>query len=160
MIVLYSITFVFLLWSLIKNKKKTGQALLIGWKGLKKILPPFIEVLILVSIALYFIPDSLITGYLGANSGFVSVVVGGLLGSVAIIPGFIAYPMTAVLIKNGVGYMAAASFITTLMMVGVLTFPLEKEYFGIKVALIRNMISFILALIIALVIGFFYGETL
>ncbi|MBU0580083.1 MAG: permease, partial [Candidatus Margulisbacteria bacterium] len=125
MLFLYLITIIFLAWSLIKDRKKTVQALLIGWKGFLRLLPPFIEVLILVSIALYFIPDSLIARYLGANSGFISVIIGGLLGSIAIIPGFIAYPMTAVLLKNGVGYMAAASFITTLMMVGIFTFPIE-----------------------------------
>lgn len=160
MVLLYSITTLFLIWSFFKDKQKTVNVLIIGWKGLLKILPPFIEVLILVAVALYFLPDNLIARYLGANSGFIAVIVGGLLGSIAIIPGFIAYPMTAVLIKNGVGYMAATSFITTLMMVGVFTFPIEKEYFGVKVTIIRNIISFILAIIIAVVIGLFYGETL
>ncbi len=38
--------------------------------------------------------------------------------------------------------MVLAAFTTTLMMVGVMTYPVEKEYFGAKVTIIRNLISF------------------
>jgi len=160
MILLYSITFIFLCWSFISDRQKTCKALKIGWQGLQRIIPPFFEVLILVSIALYFVPQELIARYLGANSGFISVLIGGVVGSIAIMPGFIAYPLTAVLLNNGVGYMAASAFITTLMMVGIFTIPLEKEYFGWKVALIRNLISLFIALLIAIAIGLIYGEAL
>ena len=51
-----------------------------------------------------------------------------------------------------------AAFTTTLMMVGILTYPVEKEYFGAKVTIIRNVVSFFIALIVALVIGIFFGE--
>jgi len=45
-----------------------------------------------------------------------------------------------------------------LMMVGILTYPVEKEYFGVKVTIVRNVISFGIALIIALIIGICFGE--
>ena len=51
-----------------------------------------------------------------------------------------------------------AAFTTTLMMVGILTAPIEKEYFGVKVTVIRNVISFLIALIITVVVGIFFGE--
>ncbi len=54
--------------------------------------------------------------------------------------------------------MVLSAFTTTLMMVGVLTYPIEKEYFGMKVTVIRNVISFFIAIIVALVIGIFFGE--
>jgi len=54
--------------------------------------------------------------------------------------------------------MVLAAFTTTLMMVGVLTYPIEKEYFGIKVTIIRNTISFFIALVVAVIIGIFFGE--
>jgi uncharacterized membrane protein YraQ (UPF0718 family) len=40
-------------------------------------------------------------------------------------------------------------------MVGVLTLPLEAKYFGLKISIIRNVLSFIGALVIGLVIGIF-----
>jgi ABC-type nitrate/sulfonate/bicarbonate transport system permease component len=51
-----------------------------------------------------------------------------------------------------------AAFSTTLMSVGVLTYPLERQYFGVKVTLVRNAISFLIALIVAVVIGLVFGE--
>jgi len=39
------------------------------------------------------------------------------------------------------------------MMVGVVTFPLEAKYFGNKVAAIRNILNFITAIIIGLLVG-------
>jgi len=54
--------------------------------------------------------------------------------------------------------MVLAAFTTTLMMVGVLTAPIEKAYFGMRVTILRNVISFFIALIVAVVIGLFFGE--
>jgi len=55
-------------------------------------------------------------------------------------------------------YMVLSAFTTTLMMVGVLSYPIEKEYFGVKVTIIRNVISFFIALVIAVMTGIFFGE--
>ncbi len=54
--------------------------------------------------------------------------------------------------------MVLSAFTTTLMMVGVLTYPIERQYFGRSVTLIRNAISLIIALIVALVVGLVFGE--
>ena len=54
--------------------------------------------------------------------------------------------------------MVLSAFTTTLMMVGIITFPIEKEYFGVKVTVIRNVISFFIALIVAVITGIFFGE--
>ncbi|MCK7518398.1 MAG: hypothetical protein MZV64_12095 [Ignavibacteriales bacterium] len=63
------------------------------------------------------------------------------MGSVALIPGFIAYPLCGILIKNGVAYSVIAVFITTLMMTGFITLPVEAKFFGWKVSMIRNLFS-------------------
>ena len=46
-----------------------------------------------------------------------------------------------------------ATFMTTLMMVGVVTLPLEIKYFGKHVAIARNALNFAAAIIIGLVVG-------
>ncbi|RAL68816.1 hypothetical protein C1G86_1545 [Dehalococcoides mccartyi] len=46
-----------------------------------------------------------------------------------------------------------ATFMTTLMMVGVVTLPLEIRYFGKRVAITRNLLNFVAAIIIGLVVG-------
>jgi len=67
----------------------------------------------------------------------------------------VAFPLAALLLKSGVGYAVVAVFITTLMMVGVLTLPLEIRFFGRRVALLRNGLSFIGALIVGALIKVF-----
>ena len=90
----------------------------------------------------------------------IDVFIATILGSITLMPGFIAYPMCGILLQKGVSYLVISAFTTTLMMVGILTFPVEKEYFGIRVALIRNVIGLIIAIVIAIAIGFIYGEIL
>ncbi len=49
--------------------------------------------------------------------------------------------------------MPAVAFLTTLTMVGIVTFPLEKKEFGLKFAVTRNALSFVSALVIAMMMG-------
>jgi uncharacterized membrane protein YraQ (UPF0718 family) len=125
---------------------------------LVKILPAFLVMLVLVSIVLFLVPESLISTYLGGNNRYVGVLIGAVLGSVVLMPGFIAYPLCGILLQKGVAYMVLSAFSTTLMMVGVLTYPVEKAYLGTKVTVIRNLISFAIALLVALATGLFFGE--
>ena len=43
------------------------------------------------------------------------------------------------------------------MMVGIVTLPMEIKYFNKKVAILRNVISFVLSIGIAYSIGFILG---
>jgi hypothetical protein len=38
-------------------------------------------------------------------------------------------------------------------MVGVLTFPVEKAYLGVRITVIRNVLSFIGAILISILVG-------
>lgn len=119
----------------------------------RNVLFPFLSILILVSVLLYFVPPSVIRKYLGANSGVLGFAIAALVGSVTLIPGFISYPIAAGLIQQGASFAIVATFMTTLMMVGVVTLPLEIKYFGKTVAITRNVLNFIAAIIIGLVVG-------
>ena len=157
---LYLITAFAILISFIADRKKTFMAIKIALKKFVKILPAFLIMLILVSIVLFLVPDKTISNYLGNNNKFVGMIFASFFGSITLIPGFIAFPLCGILLKKGVSYMVLSAFTSTLMMVGVLTYPIEKEYFGIKVTVIRNVISFIIAIIVALMTGIFFGEVL
>ena len=128
-------------------------------KKLGRILPNYLKLLILIAVVLFF-AEGLIVKYLGGENSLFGLAVGLLLGSVTMMPGFIAYPLSGILVERGVLYMVVAGFVTTLMMVGVLTFPVEKEYFGVKATVIRNGMSFIIAAVIAAAMGVVYGEVL
>ena len=124
-----------------------------GWNMFKNVLPPFLNILVLVSVLLYLVPPSVISRYLGANSGVVGFSIAAVVGSVTLIPGFISYPIAAGLIQQGASYAVVATFMTTLMMVGVVTLPLEIRYFGGKAAILRNSLNFVAAIAIGLLVG-------
>jgi len=158
MFYLYGLTGLSLVISFIFSKEKTMKALKIAWKKFLKILPAFIKMLILVSIILYIFPDRVIIKYLGGNNIFKGTILASIIGSLSLMPGFIAFPLSGILLQKGVSYMVLSAFTTTLMLVGILTFPVEKEYFGTKLTIVRNIVSFIISIVIALAVGLFYGE--
>lgn len=135
------------------DRKKTVEGFKRGWKMFKSILIPFLDILILVSVALYLIPPAIISRYLGPESGAIGLAMAAVIGSITLIPGFISYPIAAGLIQQGASYTVVATFMTTLMMVGVVTLPLEIRYFGKLVAITRNSLNFVAAVIIGLVVG-------
>jgi hypothetical protein len=54
--------------------------------------------------------------------------------------------------------MVLSAFSTTLMMVGVVTFPMERSYLGARLALVRNVTSLLIAVVVAVVTGLVFGE--
>jgi uncharacterized membrane protein YraQ (UPF0718 family) len=158
MYILYGVTAVCLIASIIASRRKTLQALTIALRRFLNILPNFAIMLILVSIVLFLVSDNIIAQYFGVENKYLGLLLASLLGSVTIMPGFIAFPLAGILLSKGVPYMVLAGFTTTLMMVGVLTYPIEKPFLGTKVTIIRNTISFFIALSIAIVVGIFFGE--
>lgn len=155
---LYVITIFAIILSFIANFRKTIEAIKIAIKKFLNILPAFLIMLILISVILFLVPEKTITDYLGNNNKFVAMILASFFGSITLMPGFVAFPLCGILLQKGVSYMVLSAFTTTLMMVGILTYPIEKEYFGIKVTIIRNLISFCIAIIVALMIGIFFGE--
>jgi uncharacterized membrane protein YraQ (UPF0718 family) len=156
-IIFISLSVILTLVSFLLDRKKTVAGLKKGWKMFRNVLFPFLIVLILVSVVLYFIPKDFIGQYLGSNSGVTGFVIAALVGSIALIPGFISYPIAAGLVQQGAAYSVVATFMTTLMMVGVATLPLEVKYFGKMIAIIRNVLNFFAAMVIGLLVGLIMG---
>ena len=138
-----------LLWSYSKDRKKTIKSLKMAKGMFLKTAVDIIGVLALVGLVLAAIPDNLIQSLLGNSNNFLSSLYGAVIGTVTIIPAFIAFPLADSLVKSGANLIAIAAFITTLTMVGFATFPIEIEHFGKKFTIIRNSLSFIFALLIA-----------
>jgi len=155
---LYIATGLAVLISFIADSERTLKAFKMALKKFVTILPAFLGMLMLVSIVLFLIPDRVISQYLGSSNIFTGVLFASFFGSITLMPGFIAFPLCGILLKKGVIYMVLSAFTTTLMMVGIITYPIEKAYFGTKVTIIRNIISLFIALIVAVMTGIFFGE--
>lgn len=139
--------------SLIKNKKKTIDSMKMAKGMMKNMIGQIIGILFLIGLILTFIPPEAIKSVLGKSNLFVSTIISALAGSVTLIPAFVAFPLVGSFVNVGASIVPAVAFLTTLTMVGVVTFPLEKQEFGLKFAVTRNVLSFIFAVLIALMMG-------
>lgn len=151
--ILYLLAIVIVLLSFCKDRDKTKLALQKSWKSFNNILPSVLFLLLLISLVLALLNENIISSLLGEQSGILGIGIAAVIGSIALIPGFVAFPMAAELLKVNAGYAQIAMFISSLMMVGVTALPLEARYFGKKTAIKRNLFSLIAAIIISCVIG-------
>ncbi len=151
--IFYGLAIILLIISFLKDKKKTKMALKKAWKAFENILPEFLVVILLVGLLLAILNPDTISKIIGSESGWFGVILAAAIGSITLIPGFVAFPTAALLLENGAGYMQIAAFISTLMMVGIVTIPVEIKYFGKKISILRNGLAFIFSLIVAFIIG-------
>jgi len=150
---LWGITGAAFIASIVKDKQKTFNSMKMAKGMMKNMVGQIIGILLLIGLILTFIPPEVIKSTLGESNTFISTIVSALAGSITLIPAFVAFPLVGSLVDAGASIIPAVAFLTTLTMVGLVTFPLEKREFGLKFAIIRNIFSFVFAVIIALVMG-------
>jgi len=156
---LYIIMTILLIISVIFDRGKTWKAIRRGTKKLLKILPNYLKILVLLALIMSF-SENFIVEYLGGQNILLGSLLGIITGSIVMMPGFIAYPLAGVLLARGVSYTVIAGFVISLKMVGVVTYPVEKEYMGVKGTIYRNVASLIITFILTFVMGLYYGEVL
>ena len=151
--ILYALAIAGLAISFFKDRKKTKQALIKAWKAFENILPQILTIFLVIGFALAIFPPEMIRRLLGSESGSWGVLAAAALGSVTLMPGFVAFPLAAALLKSGAGYMQLAAFVSTLMMVGVITIPIERKTFGLRATITRNVAALAFSFIVAIIIG-------
>lgn len=154
---LYALAAAALLASLAKDRKKTLAALKKAIKAFEGILPQFLVVLLLVAAILALLDTGTISRFLGMGSGIWGILAASLVGAVTLIPGFVAFPIAAGLLSQGAGATQIAAFVSSLMMVGVVTLPMEMKYFGKRAALARNSMAFVFSIVAAFFVGWVAG---
>ncbi|GAA3663062.1 permease [Asaccharospora irregularis] len=147
--ILYSISIFLLLISFFKDKNKTKKALIKALKSFENIMPQFLSIIIVISVILSILDTDTISHLIGKNSGFIGVFLSSIVGSITMMPTFVAFSTANTLLENGAGYSQVAALVSTLTMVGVITFTLEAKYIGKKTAFFRNLIAFFFSFIVA-----------
>lgn len=148
-LILYTVALVLLTLSVLKSRSKTRMAFLKALKALENILPQFLAVLVIVSVVLAVFNAETISLFLGAGSGFPGALTAALVGAVTLIPGFVAFPAAGELLRGGAGVYQIAAFVSSLMMVGVVTLPMEMRFFGRRAAFTRNALAFLFSFVAA-----------
>ncbi|HEC87945.1 MAG TPA: permease [Thermoplasmata archaeon] len=152
-IIINGIAVIGLLIAFIKDKKKTIKSLKMAGKSFIKMLPMVFVIIIVIGLLLGFVSPDQISKFVGEQSGFGGILFVSVAGAVMHIPALLSFPLASSLLKDGASVSAVAAFITTLTMIGTITLPLEIKELGKKMAILRNGLSFIVAIIIALIMG-------
>ena len=133
--ILYGITLILLGISIVKDRQKTKRALKKALMTFLNILPQLLVVILLVAVLLSLLDEQLILAVIGTDSGFFGVL------------------LSAIVLEQGAGIMQIAAFVSTLMMVGIVTLPVEIRYFSKPLVIYRNSLAFLFSLLVALIIG-------
>jgi len=152
-IIINGIAVVALLVAFIKDRKKAIKSLKMAGKSFIRMLPMVFIIIIIIGLLLGFVPPAQISRFVGDQSGIGGVLLIGIVGAIMHIPALLSFPLAASLLESGASVTAVVVFITTLTMIGTITLPLEIKELGKKIALLRNGMSFVIAIIIALIMG-------
>lgn len=153
---LYALTFILLVFSFFNDKRKTISGLKKGMKMFFKILPVLIPLFLFVGILLTIVTPDFISSILGEDSGLLGMIAAMVVGSITFMPPFVAYPLGVDLLNNGAAYPQVAGLLVTLMSVGLVYFAAESKFFSKKSAIIRNLVSFIGAIVVIIVVMVMY----
>jgi hypothetical protein len=85
------------------------------------------------------------------NNILIDPVIGSVIGSVSAGNPVISYILGGELLKQGISLIAITAFIVAWVTVGFVQLPAESMILGRKFALIRNLISFIFAIVVSLI---------
>ena len=152
-IILYSLAIILLIISFIKDKSKTKEAIILGLKSFENILPQFLCIIISVGILLSFFTTDTISKILGNSSGFWGIILADIIGAIAMMPTFVAFSLGNTLLLNGAGYSQVGALVSSLVLIGLMTFPLEAKYIGKRAAFLRNLIAFLFSIIVGIILG-------
>ena len=135
-----------------KDRGRTRKALRLSSRSFMTLVPSVLGMTGLVGLVLALIPPDALSSLFKQN-GLVGFVLVSVVGAIVTIPAPVAFPLAGSLLKLGASLSSLAAFITTLTMVGILTAPMEMAYFGKRFTVIRQSLSFLLALVIGVLMG-------
>jgi len=123
------------------SSKKTLRMLI-------RVLPNIFAVVLLSGLIMEFVPMNRLSEFLGGGiltDGFV----GAGIGSISIGNPLVSYVLGGELLDQGVSLVAVTALLVSWVTVGSIQLPAEIQTFGARFALLRNALSFLFAILIA-----------
>ena len=102
-VVIYTITGLLLLASPVRSRNKTQLALKKAWRSIERILPELIAIMLFVGLLIALLNPETISQLLRESSGIQGLFIASVVGSITLIPGFVAFPIAGMLLSNGAG---------------------------------------------------------
>ena len=128
--------------------KKLQTASINTLKSLWMITPMLLAVIALVGLFETYITPQMIHSLFDGNI-IHDTLIGTTAGAVSVGQPFLSYIISGELLKEGVSLYAVTAFILAWVTLGVIQLPLEFSIFGIRFAIIRNMLSIIFAFLVS-----------
>jgi uncharacterized membrane protein YraQ (UPF0718 family) len=131
------------------DRSAVVQALKISARQMTHLLPIVIGIILCIGLFTAFISEELLSSVFSGNPT-VDTLLGAGLGSVFTGNPINSYIIGGELLKHGVSLLAVTAFITAWVTVGIVQLPAEIAALGKGFALVRNAVSFVMCLVVAI----------
>lgn len=150
------VALILLVISYFKDKKKTLKALNSILKISLNVLPVIFFIFVVMGLITIFVSKETIANLLGSKSGIMGILLGEIIGTIALIQPSAVYPFSGTLLNKGASYAVLYAFIGTAILIGVSTLPAEIKFLGKRFTLIRNLLTFIVIFLFSLIIHYIF----
>jgi uncharacterized membrane protein YraQ (UPF0718 family) len=132
-----------------KAQKTIAGSLYRAARGLGTALPVLLGVILLLGLFRAFVSGQWISSVF-TGSLLRDTVTAGAIGSISAGNPITSYIIGGELLKDGVSLFAVTSFIVTWVTVGIVQLPAEANILGGRFAVVRNILSFGLAILVSI----------
>ncbi len=124
------------------------EAILGSFKSLYSILPMLFAVIGLIGLFQTVVTPMMLHAIFN-GSVLHDTLAGTFVGGISVGQPFFSYIIGGELLKEGISLYAVTAFILAWVTLGIMQLPLEWELFGSRFTIVRNVLSFFFALLIA-----------
>ncbi len=130
------------------ERKKLRQSLKQTTRSFRQLLPVLVGGLLLACLVVQVVPQLIHMGLFGHDT-FTDTVMAAAIASVSTGQPVVSYLLAGELQKAGIELVTVTAFLTAWITVGVVSLPAEAVMLGWHFSLWRNLIAFLLSILIA-----------
>lgn len=112
------------------------------------VLPIIVGMILMTSLVVTLMPEQISSGLFG-HGEFLDTLLGASLGSIATGHPVAGYLLGGELLGSGVSLVAVTAIVISWITVGIVQLPAEALMLGTRFAIYRNIISFLIAIMIS-----------
>lgn len=132
------------------KEKNIFNSLYQAIKSFGTAFPILIGVILLLGLLRIYVSPQFISKVFKGQV-FVDTILGSIIGSISAGNPISSYIIGAEFLKDGISLFAVTAFIVAWVTVGIVQLPAEASILGKRFALVRNFLSFILAILVSIV---------
>jgi uncharacterized membrane protein YraQ (UPF0718 family) len=118
-------------------------------KGFAKMTPMLLAVVLLMGLFQTYVTKEMLKSIFSGNI-LGDTLIGTLAGGVSMGNPVVSYVLGGELLSGGISLYAVTAFILSWISLGVIQLPLELQLFGKRFTILRNLLSFLAAIAVAL----------